>query len=330
MKKLGFLVLIAAVAFGYSAFLYADDAVRVISFAGDVKITPRGEEAALPCKPDMMLKTGDRVVTGEESYLEAAFGKARQNSVKIEQNSNAVIMPTGDDRIELVDGELVAVLNSMKKGEVFRVRTPFAVCGARGTAWVTDVVNDTAVISSLESKVFVRGIGSDGKVMEKEYWVNEGFERRVKEFERPERMLKISGDRLKKLQQKVSPSMDGGRISSRLKAAGTAITPTIRPVLEPATTTEEPVVEERTLDTSLEDRFIEPDTTLERVDRIDKIEKIDDREKLLDKSQDVFDTRRDSIIEQKEDIRLDDIREDLKDDTIIDKKNNLRSIRQLD
>jgi hypothetical protein len=182
----------------------AAETARVTSLAGDVGIVPDGMTGKIACRPDMALKAGDRIITGEESHLDIAFDRTRKNTVRIEADSDVRVRLDGEDRVELVDGEIVASLDGLKKGEIFRVRTPCGVCGASDTSWVTSVKENIATVSAVEGKVFVRGINENGSVMEKEYWVEEGFERKVRRFERPEKMSKIPRDRFLNLEKRIA------------------------------------------------------------------------------------------------------------------------------
>jgi hypothetical protein len=169
----------------------------------------------LACKPDMPLSEGTRIVTGDESYVEIAFDKLRGNIVKVKENSEVVIKLEGDDRIELIDGKMFTLLRNLKRGQAFQVRTPCAVCGARGTGW--GVITDSKItdVAVFQGKVFVKGLKRDGSAMDKEYWVERGFERKVKRFKDPGEMLKISDERLAEMEAEFG--LGKGKEESRKK-----------------------------------------------------------------------------------------------------------------
>ncbi len=252
------------------------EAVRVSSLAGDVKIIPAGETKEVACTPEMELKPGDRILTGDESRLEMYFDKAKQNTATVESNSNVVIRLQEEDKIELIDGELITALNDLGKGEVFRVRTPSAVCGARGTIWDTAVIKGVTTISTLKDRVFVRGVNKDGSVMEKEFWVKEGYERKIKKFERPEKMLKISRDRFEKLREKADIKKKEKKVPVSKKKA-------------------------RMLDRARRER------------KMDRIEKIEEKDRVLEDISDIRDKSVTNVIEQKDETRLDSVRDKLDD-----------------
>ncbi len=192
-------VLIACCIFVIGASLNAftsDKTVMVISYAGDIKVIPFGETESALCKPGMLLGEGTRLVTGEESYIEIVFGRAKNKIMKVKANSEVVIKLEGEDKVVLIDGKIATFLKEMKRDEVFRVRTPCAVAGARGTGWISKTSKKMTDISVFNGKVFVRGIKKDGSVMEGEDWVEEGFERKINRFERPGKMKEASKEKI--------------------------------------------------------------------------------------------------------------------------------------
>jgi len=156
--------------------------VKVVSFAGDVEVYQGGPSEATKCKPKMKIKKESRIKTGAESYVEVAFDKHKENIVKIDENSDVIILLDGDNKIELVDGKLFVALNNVKKGRTFKVKTPAAVCGARGTGWAVETSGGKVTIKVFDNKVFVRGINPDGSIMDEVFWVGEGYEVLVDKF----------------------------------------------------------------------------------------------------------------------------------------------------
>ena len=212
MKKI--IILLTCAVFAACAFLpvhAAGNPVIVISYAGEVKIIPAGKVASVACRPDMLLAEGTRIVTGEESYVAIALDRPRSNIVKIKENSEVVIKLDSMDKIELIDGKMFTLLRNLKKGRTFRVQTPCAVCGARGTGWCSETDGNITTVAVFKDKVFVRGVNRDGSVMEKEFWVGRGFERKVKKFEHPGEALEIPEDRLLEMEAEFDLGEEGAR-----------------------------------------------------------------------------------------------------------------------
>lgn len=195
-----FIVLFSGV---FPAAQAMEESIDVISLAGDVKVIPPGQTKGEPCMPGMRLKEGTQVVTGMESFVEIALDDSKMNLLKIKENSRVAIKLEGPDKIELVDGEIFTLLQNLEPGEVFRVRTPCATCGARGTGWRTATTGKATEVSVFEDQVFVRGIKKDGTAMEDQYTVKAGYETKIKKFDKPQKMRKISSRRLAKMKNEI-------------------------------------------------------------------------------------------------------------------------------
>lgn len=220
MKKIIILLFCASLLTAGSAFA-SSESVTVVSYAGDVKITPSGKDEPLECKPDMILKEGTHISTGEESYLEVAFNRSKTNVVKIKENSKVVLKLEGDEKIELIDGAVYTMLKDLKKGETFQVRTPCAVCGARGTGWATGTDGNSTNIGVFDKKVFVRGLKKDGSVREKVSWVSEGFEFNIKKFASLGKKKKMSREKLNELRKEFGMGESKGK-KGKLEGFGNA------------------------------------------------------------------------------------------------------------
>ncbi len=184
----------------FSAYA-GEEAVRVLSFQGEVKIFSPGSDKDTGCAVDKEIKAGDRIKTGEASHVEIAFDKQKMNIIRIEENSDVVVVLKGNEKIELANGMVYARLAKLPKGETFQVRTPCVVCGVRGTGWLTKTDQEETTVSTFENKVFVNGLKENGEPMEKTFWINEGYERRIKKFENPEKISRISDERLSKMRE---------------------------------------------------------------------------------------------------------------------------------
>jgi len=195
--------LIAAVvlflAAGFAAQALAADEVIVVSYAGEVKVIPPDKMAPETCTPGMVLKEGTRLITGDGSYVMLAFDRPRRNLVKVKANSEVILKLGEEDRIELIDGKLYTLINDIDKGSVFRIRTPDAVCGARGTGWLTEILDGATGVSVFDDKVFVSGINPDGSVMQDRLWVLKGFRVEVKKGGKPGRPEKIPAEQVKSM-----------------------------------------------------------------------------------------------------------------------------------
>ena len=188
----------------FLAPVFADPGeITVVDFLGDVKIMPQDKAKPLACEQGMSLAAGTRITTGKGAFVQIAFDRRKQNIIKIKEKSDVILKLSDGDKVELVDGEIYALLLNLKKGESFRVRTPCAVCGARGTGWKAKTDGKTSEVSVFNSEVFVRGINKDGSVMEKMVWVARGYKVGVKKFGSPGEKEKLSAAELSAMEKEV-------------------------------------------------------------------------------------------------------------------------------
>jgi len=186
-----------------SSALPDDELIVILSIEGDVKITPPGETRPAACLPGTTFGEGTRITTGEASCAEIAFGLALDQIVKVKEKTEVVVKFDGDDRIYLVDGEIFTLLQNVKKGEAFRVRTPCAVCGARGTGWGTFATQLFTDLLVFDNNVFSQGINRDGTLKEWLAWTKKGFKRRITKFANPGPLENIDPRELAQLVQEI-------------------------------------------------------------------------------------------------------------------------------
>ena len=300
MKKIFIILLCSMLAVGLSVpASWAEDTVRVISAEGDVKVVPAGEKQEVPCEAGMALAQGAKVTTGRASYAELAFNETASNVVRVEEKTEVVIKLSKADQIELVDGELFTMLEDMQPGQTFQVRTPCATCGARGTAWSTRTDSKETSIAVAQDKVFVKGLNEDGTEM-KEVWVDRGFETRVKRFEKPGKLERISEARMAKME-------------SRMKGPDKRVAPPKEEKREKAKDLVEKKPDEkpdlsRKAET-LDARTQRMDKIRSRQDRMDKTDRMNKREAIIERrverADNVMEQRQETVVERKDEERVD-------------------------
>ena len=217
MIKKGLILFVGALLLFSGAFSsHAESSsVTVISYAGYVKITPPGKAEEVQCRLGMSLDSGTKVRTGVKSYLAIAFDLEKKNLVKIKEQSDVVIRLTGDEKIELVDGTVLALLKNLDKGEKFHIRTPAAVCGARGTGWRTSTTFEHSTLTVFDGKVFTRGIGENGLLLVGEYGTTVGYERWIKKYHNPKKAKKVNKKIIEALKEEMMMLLKANSISQK-------------------------------------------------------------------------------------------------------------------
>jgi hypothetical protein len=160
---------------------------RVIYLEGTVRIND------IQAKIGMAVKQGDRIGTGEDSYVEIGFDSSLNNNLKIDQNSSVIIKKIAPEQIDidLSTGKIFSLLEKLDEDNTFRIITPVAVVGVRGTGWSSEAGKNESRFSVFENEVFVQGIDSFGNLMGKVI-VKKGWKIGVKKFEIPARLSKVS------------------------------------------------------------------------------------------------------------------------------------------
>jgi hypothetical protein len=153
-----FVAIIGAALLLFAATAYAEDsAVTLAGFEGKVlvKIAPSADwtDAAI----DQKLKAKDAIKTGDDGKALLEFSD--KSSVALKKNTEVTIEELSwTDAARKADlnvpsGELRAIINKVGGPSQFRVKTPTAICGARGTVFYV-------MVTAGETRVFV----TDGAV----------------------------------------------------------------------------------------------------------------------------------------------------------------------
>ncbi|MBN1353321.1 MAG: FecR domain-containing protein [Candidatus Omnitrophica bacterium] len=185
--------LIAAVLPAGPIFSASESHVKVIYVKGKASFMQSGKTEWKDVEKGTVLRSGDSVKTQKDSSIEIAFGGRENNVISINADTHVVISLKGEEKVELIDGELFALVKKLPPHSRFEIRTPTAVCGARGTGWGTNANNDRTIVSAYENDSYAKGIDQNGNIMEKNLTVTEGFQTTVGRFQKPSQLSKLSG-----------------------------------------------------------------------------------------------------------------------------------------
>ncbi|MBL7157940.1 MAG: FecR domain-containing protein [Candidatus Omnitrophica bacterium] len=169
-----------------------EEAVIISYIEGTAEVLLSGQPGWQNAKKGMLLGSGDSIKTHKESSMEISFD-GDTNLVNIEENTHVVIKLDGIEKLELIDGEILALVKSIPKGSRFEIRTPTAVCGARGTGWGANAKKDETVVDCYENKAYAKGIDKKGNIMEDNLTVPKGSRTIVKLFQKPSKLMKLAG-----------------------------------------------------------------------------------------------------------------------------------------
>lgn len=166
------LALVSSISFAYW------DKAEIISIEGDVTVLPKGRVDWIKAGIGMALREGDRLKTGADSQCSLAFDRRKKNSVGILENSDVIVLLKEKEKIEIIEASLYAKLLGIPIGSEFEIKTPTAVCGARGTGLGVKGDKDNTEASAYKNDIYVKNEAGEEKS------IKQGFKRSVDRFGR--------------------------------------------------------------------------------------------------------------------------------------------------
>lgn len=176
---------ITVILFSRTAVFAGDEVVSVFSIRGDVKVVPKGANRGTKCEKGMILHAGDWIKTSKDATVTIAFDKEADNVITIEEKSLIVLRLDGYFKVQLLRGEILAILENVTRGEKFRVLTPSVVTESLNSGWGAKSDGAYTNVVVFDNKVFVCGINPEGEIEDKKYWIEEGEQRKTLTFEDP-------------------------------------------------------------------------------------------------------------------------------------------------
>lgn len=180
-------------ALGCCVSAWAQYAPEVLAVKGSPKIMKKTSGSWAVCSRNMTVDNGDRIRTLKDEAVDIGFVEDRKNVVRIGANSDAVVVSGQNPySIDLLNGEAMALLASLPEDSNFEIKTPTGLSGARGTGWRSVTDGTVSEFGSYENVIYVKGIDRSGQPMEEELLVDMGYKTTVGQFERPERIERLT------------------------------------------------------------------------------------------------------------------------------------------
>jgi hypothetical protein len=130
----------------------------ILFMQGDVKIKEARASEWVSAIEGLTLFSGDRLKTEDNSWAEIAFGKDYENAVRIQEWTLIELSDLGPVEINLLEGELRALVEKLSKDETFEIRTASSVCGVRGTGWDMIIDASRVIVDVYEYDVYLAGL----------------------------------------------------------------------------------------------------------------------------------------------------------------------------
>lgn len=178
MKKTIFLftlVLFGVIVFSLTQGVAAGDGKASILFKeGDVRARHYGTAAWMAAPVGKTLSRGDSLRTGPGSWAEIETGKDSANIVRLEENTYCEFTELGPVVLGLLKGRLRTLVEKIDSTSSFTIKTPTAVCGARGTGWDTALSGEKTIVDVFEKKVFFYPADPAGRPLAEETTILSG------------------------------------------------------------------------------------------------------------------------------------------------------------
>jgi len=192
-----FFFLICAIMVLCSNVYGASGAVKVIALNGTPDITKQGAASSVECKVGLVVDDGDRITTSAGESIEIAFTDDLSNIIKISENSDVYVKKGSEPyAIELLSGEVMALIKKLSPSSTFEVKTPAGLSGARGTGWGSMTDGKRSTFSAFENSIYARGIDAGGNPLGGDLIIGSGFKTVVERFAKPGMLEKLSSAEL--------------------------------------------------------------------------------------------------------------------------------------
>ncbi len=178
----------------------AADQAEIISVNGTVEVLLEGADEYAAAQEGMALEAGDTIKTSDGGSAELSFNEANTNVVRLNENTDAEVVLSGDEKLSMTTGEVFASVSELAGGSSFEIRTPTAVSGARGTDWVTKVSGEGTDVEAIDSIPYVRHFESAGVKSAQMTMIQPGQMTTVKRFQPPMQPRPMAAGRQQKWQ----------------------------------------------------------------------------------------------------------------------------------
>jgi hypothetical protein len=139
------------------------EAARIFSVEGDVKVRQEasGDWKAAAVGQEVLVQAEIQAESGAQCTV--IFNENKNRLAVVNENSTVRVEELDPDEIFLLQGRVFSLVKKEARGTDFRVRTPTAISGARGTAWAVACDGTRTSVSCFEDAVFVAGLSASGE-----------------------------------------------------------------------------------------------------------------------------------------------------------------------
>ncbi|MDD3905273.1 MAG: FecR domain-containing protein [Candidatus Omnitrophica bacterium] len=183
------LILLFVVLAGVAVFLFAgklfapreevilDQTSNTFLVKGDVKINKISAGGGWhKLEASTVIEKGDVIETAGESTADIVIGANTDKAIKIGEKSIVEFEGINPTSLNFSKGKLLVNVKRLEPKSSFVVKTPTAICGARGTGWMEEASPGMTKVCVFDNSVFVRELNDAGKPKMGKRIANQGTE----------------------------------------------------------------------------------------------------------------------------------------------------------
>jgi len=157
------IVLSALFLMGSGSWVLAQE-VTIIGIEGKVFVRQDFQSQWEEAQVNKVITQDWEIETKGNSLCVLAFDAKRKNIITVKEYTKIKIESVLPGRVFLPEGRVFALIKNLEESKQFEVRTPTAISGARGTGWLTEVIDGITNVSCFDDVVFVDSLDPSGAV----------------------------------------------------------------------------------------------------------------------------------------------------------------------
>ena len=151
--------------FSMLTFLASAQEAQIVSIEGTVYVKENASSKWEKAVKGQFLKADAEIKTANNGKCIVTFNKDRNSSITIRNKTNVKIEEILPGSVFLSKGRVFTLIRNLEKVGDFKVKTPTAITGARGTGWMTEFENGITSVSVFEDNVSVAGLDKNGEIL---------------------------------------------------------------------------------------------------------------------------------------------------------------------
>ena len=152
-----------------------DQTNKAFIVSGDVRIKKAKDGTGWQkLESSTVLEKGDMVKTAAGSTVDISIGKNTDKAVKIAEKSTVGFEGINPTSLNFSEGKILVALKKLEPKSSFVVKTPTAICGARGTGWLEEAGPEKTRVCVFDSQVFMNKLDANGRPERGKHIAGEG------------------------------------------------------------------------------------------------------------------------------------------------------------